>query len=88
MFKPGQSGNPSGRPKRDFAAEIAQAIFEKNPDLVYKAMLKSLKRGSPQTFEKLAERGYGKAPQHVEIGGTDGGSIKVEFVNVAACQEP
>ncbi len=31
-FKPGQNGNPAGRPERNIAAEIARAIFEKNPD--------------------------------------------------------
>ncbi len=33
-FKPGQNGNPGGRPQRDIAAEIARAIFEKNPELI------------------------------------------------------
>jgi hypothetical protein len=86
-FKPGQSGNPGGRPKRDYAAEIAQAVFEQNPDLIYKAMLKSLKRGSAGSFAVLAERGYGKTPQHVELSGQSGGPIQVEFVNVATLQE-
>ncbi len=30
-FKPGQNGNPGGRPQRDIAVEIARAIFDKNP---------------------------------------------------------
>jgi hypothetical protein len=29
-WKPGQSGNPSGRPKHDLVAEIATACFENN----------------------------------------------------------
>ena len=33
-FKPGQNGNPGGRPERDIAAEIARAIFNKNPELL------------------------------------------------------
>ena len=33
-FKPGQNGNPAGRPERDIAAEIARAIFDKNPELI------------------------------------------------------
>lgn len=86
-FKPGQSGNPDGRPKRDFAAEIAQAIFEKNPDIVYKAMLKSLKRGSAGSFAVLAERGYGKTPQHIEVDGNVTASVKVTFENVAAATQ-
>jgi len=87
-FQPGQSGNPSGRPKRDFAAEIAQAVFERNPDAVYGAMLRALKRGSAGAFAVLAERGYGKSPQAVEMSGGLTNTIKVEFVHVAALQEP
>ena len=33
-FKPWQNGNPGGRPQMDIAAEIARAIFEKNPELI------------------------------------------------------
>ncbi len=33
-FKPGQNGNPGSRPQRDIAAEIARAIFDKNPELI------------------------------------------------------
>ncbi len=33
-FNPGQNGNPAGRPQRDIAAEIARAIFDKNPELI------------------------------------------------------
>ncbi len=33
-FNPGQNGNPGGRPQRDIAANIARAIFEKNPELI------------------------------------------------------
>lgn len=87
-FQPGKSGNPGGRPKRDFAAEIAQAVFEQNPDVVYKAMLKSMKRGSAGTFAVLAERGYGKSLQPIEMSGDLTGTVKVEFIHVAALQEP
>lgn len=68
-WKPGQSGNPGGRPKYDLAAEIARAVFEKNPEVIYEAMLKALKRGSPRVFVALAERAYGKLKETVEISG-------------------
>ena len=42
-FKPGQNGNPGGRPERDIAADIARAIFEKNPEWVERH-LKRLRR--------------------------------------------
>jgi hypothetical protein len=33
-WKPGQSGNPGGRPKRDLTAEIARAIFGRDPEAI------------------------------------------------------
>jgi len=56
----GVSGNPGGRPKRDMAAEIAQAVFENNPDAIYRGMLRALKKGNPRVFAVLADRAYGK----------------------------
>ena len=84
QFKPGQSGNPGGRPKDD-AAEIARAIFEHNEEAIYKAMLTALKQGNPKVFSALADRGYGKVPQHVSVGNKDGEalnfSVNVKFVS-------
>jgi len=76
-WKPGRSANPGGRPKRDEAALLARAIFEHNPEAIYKAMLKALKKGSGTVFTALADRGYGKAPQHLSFSGKDGGAIPV-----------
>jgi hypothetical protein len=70
-FQPGQSGNPGGRPKRDLSAEIAQAIFEKNPEAIYQAMLKAIKKGNPKVFSLLADRAYGKAKELVELSAND-----------------
>ncbi len=70
-WKPGQSGNPGGRPKRDVASEIARAVFEGNEEAIYRAMLKALKKGNPKVFKELAERGFGKVTQRVEIPGME-----------------
>lgn len=59
-FKPGQSGNPGGKPKRDVASEIARALFENNPEAIYRAMAKRLFKGDPYAFKEYAERGFGK----------------------------
>jgi hypothetical protein len=59
-WKPGQSGNPGGRPKRDVASEIAAAIFENNAEAIGKAYLKLLKRGSLGAFSLLSDRAFGK----------------------------
>ena len=66
-WKPGHSGNPGGRPKKDISAQIAQAVFEKNAEAIEKAMLKALKRGNPKVFTVLADRGFGKLSQKAEV---------------------
>ncbi len=70
-WKPGQSGNPGGRPKRDVASEIARAVFEGNEEAIYRAMLKALKKGNPRVFKELAERGFGKLTQGIEMSGIE-----------------
>ena len=72
-FKPGQRGDPGGRPKRDLPAEIVQAVFEGNADAIYKAMLKALLKGDPEVFAVLADRAVGKCSQRVEILGIERG---------------
>jgi len=63
--------NPSGRPKRDRASEIAQQVFEDNPEAVYTAMAKALLKGNAYAFSQLADRGYGKLKEKLELSGTD-----------------
>ncbi len=70
-WKPGQSGNPGGRPKKDIASEIAQRVFEENPEAIYKAMLKALLKGDPEVFAVLADRAFGKSTQKIEIPGME-----------------
>jgi CO/xanthine dehydrogenase Mo-binding subunit len=89
-WKPGQSGNPGGRPKRDLAAEIARAIFEQNPEAITRAFTAELKKGNAKVFAALADRAYGKPRQQVEWMGEDGGpvqsSVTVHFVPTRGCQ--
>jgi hypothetical protein len=60
QWKKGQSGNPGGKPKHDFAAEIARAVFENNPNAIRAALEKALLKGNAYVFKELADRGYGK----------------------------
>jgi hypothetical protein len=59
-FKPGISGNPGGRPKRDLASEIAQALFEQDGPAIFAAFQRVLRKGSPYAFQVLADRAFGK----------------------------
>lgn len=65
-WKPGQSGNPGGRPKHDVAKEIARAIFENNREELYKAYGKAALKGNAYAFKELADRAYGKLKERVE----------------------
>ena len=66
-WKPGQSGNPGGRPKNDVASEIAKAIFSQNPEMIYRAFLKALEKGNVYAFQVLADRAYGKVKETREV---------------------
>src|SRR5271154_90024 len=66
-WKPGQSGNPGGRPKNDVASEIAKAVFSQNPEMIYQAFLKALKKGNAHAFQVLADRAYGKIKKTREV---------------------
>ena len=79
-FAPGRSGNPSGRPKRDkHVAELARtytveainalAKILKKPDATDGAVIAAA--------EALLNRGWGRAPQSVELSGPGGGPIAV-----------
>lgn len=66
-WKPGQSGNPGGRKKADLAKVIAQAVFESNPELIYKAYSKLLAKGSAYGFQVVSDRAYGKLTETKEL---------------------
>lgn len=66
-FPKGVSGNPGGKPKRDVAREIAQAIFENNVEGAYESLGKALLKGNAYVFKELAERAYGKLKEVHEV---------------------
>jgi hypothetical protein len=63
----GVSGNPGGRPKNDLAREIAQEVFEQNPEAIYKALTRALLKGNAYLFKQLADRAYGKIADKLEM---------------------
>lgn len=83
-FKPGQSGNPSGRPKchftdaiRDLAGEIVKEdkLKRTHVALAVLGMYKEAIKGNVQAFSVLADRTEGKPMQAHEVSGPGGGAI-------------
>lgn len=87
QFKPGQSGNPNGRPKKDAAQDIARRIFENNPEAVYTALGKALLKGNAYAFKELAERAYGKLTEKRELTGANGGPVEFKEANESDINE-
>lgn len=81
QFKPGESGNPSGRPKRDVASDICRALFEGNAEQIYEALGREIiKKGSAYAFQVASDRAYGKLKQSlVHTGDEDGGPINANL---------
>ncbi len=79
-FVKGQSGNPGGRPKAD--GEIRELARESGPDAIAKLvehMNGEDSRLSQSASIALLDRGFGKPPQAINLGGQEGGeSIKME----------
>jgi hypothetical protein len=78
-WKPGQSGNPGGRPKKDLASLIAQEIFSDSPEEIKAGLAKALRRGDAAVFKALADRGFGRLPQPLAVSGDPGPPVRIVF---------
>jgi hypothetical protein len=76
-WKPGDVPNPTGK-NGDLASEIAQAIFSNNGEEIYKAMTKALLKGNAYAFTQIAERGFGKLKESVQVSGLEGVAAALE----------
>ena len=82
-YKPGQSGNPKGRPKLpDLKGAIAQILAEeKDGKTALEAILAALRakaaKGDVRAAQELLDRGYGRATQQIEHSGNAFESISV-----------
>jgi len=85
-FKPGQSGNPNGRPKKlpELDKLLADVLGEEKDGITAaEAILKALRakaaKGDVRAIEVLLDRAYGKAKVGIELTGKDGASLGVKF---------
>lgn len=78
VFKPGQSGNPNGRPKLDpRIREMFEAKGEEAFHVISKHMNSEDERVSLAAAEKLMDRAYGKPAQQLDLGNADEDGFKV-----------
>jgi hypothetical protein len=54
-------------------------VFAENPDAIKAAFAKALQRGDAAMFKALADRGFGRLPQPLEVTGDGGGPVEIVF---------
>jgi hypothetical protein len=96
-FKPGQSGNPKGRPPvgKSLAETVRRIADEKDPrsgksniEAVILKMFEKAKAGSVAHAAFLTDRGWGKPPQPIEAGGPEGGPLEIIVRHIEGLGNP
>lgn len=72
LWKPGQSGNPGGRPKRKYITDALKECLESNPEELRKmaqAAIREALNGNIRAFQEIADRTEGKVADIHKIEG-------------------
>ena len=81
-WKPGQSGNPRGRPRKQLIDEALEDLLASNGSEaaqdVAVALLKRARKGDIRAIQLIAERTQGKPRRAIEISGPDGGAVEID----------
>ena len=82
QFKPGQSGNPSGRPRKPVSERLLQRLIEEDEavgKLIAESLLMKAISGDVPALRELLDRTEGKVADKQEHTGADGGPIQAEI---------
>ncbi len=89
-FKPGKSGNPGGRPKKTEALRRVEEIARDHTEVALRTLVAIMSgtqfRDSARVSAACAilDRGWGRAPQTVEIGNKDEKPFEVASLNMSS----
>lgn len=69
QFKPGQSGNPTGRPKKlpELDKLLAEVFGDNEMELILKAMYSRALKGDTRAADIILNRVYGKSQDRVDV---------------------
>jgi hypothetical protein len=80
-WKPGQSGNPGGRPKGRLIDEALEELLLGNDSELAVAIAKKLlaraKAGEVKAIQLVVERVQGKPKRHIELSGSEGEPLDI-----------
>jgi hypothetical protein len=88
-FKPGQSGNPSGRPKSTPITDALRKALSNPQELsrIIAAILQKAKKGDVKAFQAVAERLEGKPAQALTLAGENGGPIVFRLERIGKTED-